>query len=139
MVEGPETVVITLTNPVNANLGSLSAHTLTITDDLPVITIAASDASAAEAGLDTGVFTLTRTGPTTAALAVTCARSGTATSGTDYATIANPSTVTIPAGSATATMTVTPIQDSTNEGPETVILTLSSGSAYSIGTPSTAT
>ena len=100
------------------------------------VTIAATDANAAEAGLDPGVFTITRTGSTAAALAVNLSIGGTATNGTDYQTIA--SSVTIPTGSATATVTVTPIDDTVVDAAETVIATIQPG-AYVAGTANSAT
>jgi len=141
-IDANETVIVTLSNPTGLQPGSLSAHTLTITDnDLPVVSIVANDASAAEAGLDPGQFTISRTGPTTAALAVTLARSGTATNGTDYASIsaATPFTFTVPLAAASATINVTPLGDTGNEGSETVILTVNSAAAYTVGAPSGAT
>jgi hypothetical protein len=97
-----------------------------------------ADATAEEDPLDTGAFTVSRTGATTAALAVTYALSGTATSGTDYQTLDG--SVVIPAGSATARLVVTPIPDSLVEVPaETVTLTLSPGSSYTVGIPASAT
>src|SRR5439155_861968 len=46
---------------------------------------------------------------------------------------------TIPAGSSSAAVTVTPIDDSSVETNETVILTLSANAAYTVGSPNTAT
>ncbi|MFN0077536.1 MAG: Calx-beta domain-containing protein [Prosthecobacter sp.] len=137
VLEATENLTLTLATPVALNLGSVSAFTLTITDDdSPAVTIVANDASANESG-DAGQFTLTRTGDTTSALAVTLTRTGSATSGTDYTAIST--TQTILAGQASLTVNVTPIQDTTNEGSETVILTVASGSGYIAGTPSAAT
>ena len=62
---------------------------------------------------------------------------GTATSGADYAALTG--TVTIPAGQASATVTVTPVNDAGSEGDETVLLTLTANAAYSVGTPAAAT
>jgi hypothetical protein len=101
------------------------------------VSITASDASAAEAGTDVGVFTITRTGSTTAALAVTLSMSGTATSGSDYQAVST--NVTIPAGSASTTVTVTPIDDSVVDAAETVIATLQVGGAIEPGTSTSAT
>ncbi len=101
------------------------------------ITIAATDPNAAEAGPDPGVFTFTRTGDTTNALAVNFTIGGTAMPGLDYSSIG--SSVTIPAGQATATVTVTPIFDALFEGSEIVILTLAPGDGYTVGSPDTAT
>ncbi|MFO1437150.1 MAG: Calx-beta domain-containing protein [Verrucomicrobiaceae bacterium] len=137
VLETPETLTITLANPVDLVLGSVSTHTLTITDDdSPVVTITANDASASESG-DAGQFTLTRTGDTTNALVVTLTRTGTASDTTDYATIAT--TQTILAGQSSLTVNVTPVQDATNEGKETIILTVAPGGGYVIGTPSSGT
>lgn len=104
---------------------------------LPTVTVVATDPDAAEAGLDPGSFTISRTGSTTAALSVSVALSGTATNGSDYTTLSSP--VTIPAGSASAVVTVTPIDDTTVESNETVVLTLSANAAYTVGAPSSAT
>ncbi len=69
-------------------MGSQNSATVTIADDdqtsaLPVVIITATDANAAEAGLDTGTLTVTRTGGTTGALTVNYSVSGTATAGRD--------------------------------------------------------
>lgn len=139
LVENAETVQLTLSDPTNAALSTTSTHTFTITDDdTPVVTLTASDAIANEEG-DTGAFTFSRTGVTTNTLTVNFARSGTASSGSDYNAIATPGSVIFGSGEATATVIVTPIQNTTAEANESVILTLTSGSGYSIGTPSAAT
>ena len=52
--------------------------------------------------------------------------SGTAIEGTDYTALSG--TVTIPAGSTGAYVNVVPINDTTPEGTETIIMTLASGS-----------
>ncbi|MEJ0035082.1 MAG: S8 family serine peptidase [Gammaproteobacteria bacterium] len=103
----------------------------------PSVTLTASDANAAEASADPGVFTVSRSGSTATALTVNLAYAGTATNGTDYATL--PATVIVPAGSASATITVTPVDDSAVEGSETVIATLQTGTGYEVGSPSSAT
>ncbi|RPI62961.1 MAG: hypothetical protein EHM48_03225, partial [Planctomycetaceae bacterium] len=86
---------------------------------------------------NTGTFTVTRAGGTSGELTVNFNKSGTATNGTDYNSIGT--TVTIPNGSASAIVTVTPINDAAQESTETVILTLASGSGYSVGNPDAAT
>jgi len=139
-VESNETVVVTLTNPSGAVLGSLDAHTLTINDDdFPTVSIAATDANASETG-DPGTFTITRTGALIGDLTVNFTRSGSATSGIDYTAIATPGSVIIPNGQPSATVTVSPLQDADVEGNQTVILTLAANiSVYTLGSPSTAT
>ena len=95
------------------------------------VTLAVTDAQAAEAGLDPGSFTVTRTGDTSQDLTVLYRTSGTATPGADYAAL--PGAVTIPAGSATAPVTVTPIDDAVYEVNETVKVTLAADPAYELG------
>ncbi|HKS37791.1 MAG TPA: S8 family serine peptidase, partial [Verrucomicrobiae bacterium] len=104
---------------------------------LPVVTVVVSDSSAAEAGSDSGTFVVTRTGGTTSALTVNYSMGGNAANGTDY----NPlqTSVTIPAGAASATVTVTPADDSAVEGAETAILTILAHAAYAVGSPNSAT
>jgi Calx-beta domain len=138
-LELPETVIVTLQASTRYTIGTPSTATVTITDDdvVPTVTVTATDAAAAEPS-STGTFTLARTGSTTTALTVNFALGGTATSGSDYsAPPASP--LTIPAGATSATITVTPIDDSVVESAETVVATLMAGTGYEIGTPSTAT
>jgi hypothetical protein len=138
-VEGSETVVLTLASNAAYTVGSPSSATVTIADNdvaLPTVTVSAPDANAAEPS-DTGAFSITRSGSTAAALTVTFSISGTAANGTDYVTLGT--SVTIPSGAASATVTVTPIDDAAVEGNETAILTLSPSAAYTVGSPSSAT
>ena len=59
--------------------------------------------------------------------------SGTATSGSDYASSYLPGSVTISAGSSTATVNVTPTNDSTLDGSETITIELGSSTAFHPG------
>ena len=104
---------------------------------LPAVSMTATDANASEAGPDNGRFTVSRSGSTGGALTVRFSIGGSATNGSDYASLG--SSVTISSGSSSATVTVRPTDDSNVEGNETVTLTLSNDSAYSIGSPSSAT
>ncbi|HEX6975668.1 MAG TPA: LamG-like jellyroll fold domain-containing protein, partial [Vicinamibacterales bacterium] len=106
------------------------------TGTLPVVTVAATDANASENG-DTGAFTFSRTGDTTAALTVSYTVSGTATGGSDYTALS--STVTIPAGAASAAVGLTPMNDTIVETSESVIVSVSSTSSYQAGSPASAT
>jgi hypothetical protein len=140
-VEGTENVILTILSDTAYTVGSPNSATATIADNdsgstLPVVTVAATDASAAEAGLNPGVFTITRNGATTVTLTVNFTLSGTA-SGSDYAALGT--TVTLPIGVASSTVVVTPVDDSAVESTETVVLTLSSSSTYTVGSPNSAT
>ncbi|MCZ8049276.1 MAG: FG-GAP-like repeat-containing protein, partial [Microcystis sp. LE19-41.2A] len=109
----------------------------TITDDdviLPSITLAVSPSSVTEDGTTNLVYTFTRSGVTSNALTVNYTLGGTATLNTDYTRTGTTNTVTFVAGSSTATVTVDPTADTTVESDETVVLTLASGTGYTIGT-----
>ena len=136
VVEPSETMILTLSNPVGVALNANIIFTYTIVDnDASTVTILATDADAAEPGTDTGLFTLLRTGSTTAALTVNFNVSGTATSGADYANL--PSMVVIPSGASSATVSLTPLDDNLIERTETVSLALTPG-VYTIGVASNA-
>jgi hypothetical protein len=79
---------------------------------VPLVTVAKTS-DAVEAGLTPGSFTVSRNGDTTLPLTVSYTVSGSARPGVDYTALTG--TVTIPAGSATAPIPVTPIDDSNNE------------------------
>jgi YVTN family beta-propeller protein len=133
-------VIATATNAVIATVGTGGQPVALgkfIGPPAATVTITATDSSAAEAGPDPGVFTVTRTGDTTNALTVNFTVGGTASAGTDYGAIGT--SVLIPGGASSGTITITPIADTLNESSETVILTLASGTGYSVGNPSTAT
>ncbi|MCW5550740.1 MAG: S8 family serine peptidase [Verrucomicrobiae bacterium] len=131
-LEAVETVEVTLATGTGYTVGTPSSATVTITDDDAVVTVTATDATAGEPS-DSGTFTFTRTGFTIPALTVNFTAGGTATSGTDYTAIGN--SVNFVAGSATATKTVSVIDDTEVEGDETVEVTLAAGAGYTIGVP----
>lgn len=87
----------------------------------PVLSIVATDDTAVE-GESTGTFTISRTGSTAEALTVYLVIKGTAINGTDYTLV--PSTVTLPAGASSVEITITPTDDGSTEGDETVIIAL---------------
>ena len=68
-----------------------------------------------------------------AALTVSYTVSGTAAAGSDYAALSG--SATIAAGATTATITVTPVNDTAVEGNETVVVTLSASAADTVGAP----
>ena len=102
----------------------------------PAVTISATDDSAAEQNQDQGTFTVSRT-TTSGDLSVLYSVSGTASSD-DYTQTLSGS-VTIADGSSTATIIITPVDDSSVESSEAVILTLAAGTGYTVGTSSAAT
>jgi hypothetical protein len=119
------------TLPVVANGGYQDAWVeWTMGDVLPAVTVATAVTNAAETSQTPGSWTITRDGSTAASLAVHYSLSGTATQGVDY-TISPASPVTIPAGQASATVTLTPVDDVVaDEGTESAILTIQPNAAY---------
>lgn len=101
------------------------------------VTVTATGATATEAGLVSGVFTIARDKTSDAPLSVAFAIGGTAVPGTDYQAVS--STATIPGGALSADVAIVPIDDPTIEPDETVVLSLASSPAYVVGTPSSAT
>lgn len=136
--ELPETVVLGIVSDPTYIVGLPSSATATIYDnEAPVITVAASDASAKEGGADNGKFTVTRLGSRAAAITVNIGRTGSAGAGSDYTAL--PATAAITVNSNTVDIPVTVTEDAVPEPDETVVVTVQSGTGYTVGTPSTAT
>jgi len=147
-VEPDETVNLTVTSGIGYTVGSPSSASGTIVNDDTSVSIAVSPGSVSEDGATNLVYTFTRTGVISAPLAVNFTVGGTATFGVspdDYtqtgATLFTPpaGVVTFTAGSPTATVTIDPEADTTVEPDETVVLTLTTGVGYTVGSPSGAT
>ncbi|HSK13811.1 MAG TPA: ExeM/NucH family extracellular endonuclease, partial [Phnomibacter sp.] len=105
---------------------------ISLTPPLPVVSIAATDANAAEEGPDPGTFRISRTGSTDEALVVSYTIGGSATNGVDH-TPTLTGTATIGIGSAFTDITITPVDDNEVEGNETVVLTLLANANYNLG------
>lgn len=137
--ETDETVAVTVATGTGYIVGSPSVATVTIADnETPRLIIAATDATAAEQGLSTGTFTITRDGNKSPALTVNLGfLKSTAVNGTDFDTIAG--TLAMAANVTSATITVKPKDDTAMEPSETVVCTLSSGTGYVLGTSFEAT
>ena len=135
VVEGNETVNLTLSNASGATIATGSAVGTITNDDVAVVlpTLAVSDATVTEGNSGTKVmsFTVTLSAASSSAVSVAYATSnGTATAGSDYAAASG--TLTFAAGETTKTIQVTVNGDTTVEGNETVNLTLSSPSGATI-------
>lgn len=138
--EADETFFVNLSGAVGGIIGDGQGQGTITNDDGAVtgtlISVVATDniASETSGNTDLGTFTLTRTGVLTSALNVGYTITGNATNGTDYATLTGAANFL--ANSATATVTVTPTNDTIFEGtiPETIVLTLATGAGYTIDT-----
>jgi hypothetical protein len=103
----------------------------------PTVGVTSSINNATEAGPVAGQFTLTRSGNTSGSITVNYTLTGTATNGLDYVTL--PGSVVFLAGAASTNISVTPIDDAVSEALESVVLTVASGTGYTIGSPASAT
>lgn len=104
---------------------------------LPAVTISATIAEAKEADGQDGVLTFTRTGDTTYPLYVPIMVTGNAVAGNHYQSL--PSSLIIPAGQMSATLSVDPIPDSTAQGDRLVTVTIASDFAIVSNSSSPAT
>jgi hypothetical protein len=121
---------------VTADYGSRSRGAAVLLN-LPSVKIVAADATASEPGTDTGKFRVTRTGCTDEPLLVYYTVGGTATPWRDYVALAGQ--VVIPEGKVGTTIDVFPLDDHTQEPPETVTVTLAADPAYHVAGQDSAT
>ena len=125
-VEGSETVTLTLANGTGYTVGTTPVHTVTITDnDMPTVSLSVTPATLSEATIAT-TATLTVTLSATLSMPVIIpitVRGAAVGLGTDFS-LSPRNSVTIPANSMTATMTITVVNDSLDEDDETFTLSL---------------
>ena len=133
--EHDETVVLTLSNAVNASLGTATG-TGTITDDDDPPTLSLSSPSVGEGDVGSVNLTYTATLSAVSGRSVSVdyadAGTGTATAGTDYATASG--TLTIPAGSTSGTFALAVFGDGRDEADETVVMELRNADGATIAT-----
>jgi len=132
ILEANETVIVTLSNPVNADLGTNTIHTYTITNnDAAAVTI--SDISGAENG---GLITVTATLDNAVQGGFTVDVStvdGTATTAnSDYIAVTSQTLTFTGNAGETQIFTVTPIDDTTVEADETLTISQSNLSATTL-------
>jgi len=138
-LEENETLVVTLSNPVSATLGSPNPATLTIVDDdaQSIIQFSAATYSVNESA-GSATITVTLTGSTSTTATVSYATSnGTAVAGSDY--IATSGTLTFAPGVTSQTFSVPIVNDAIFEANESLSLTLSNPVSATLGSPNPAT
>jgi len=136
--EDDETIVVTLSNPTNVLLGDAAEHTYTILDPSPKVEFEAVSGSGSE-----GVQIIHRprkiavllVAPEPPAHTVTvnyAVTGGSASAGSDYSLADG--TLSFAPGEAARDIDLTVIEDDSQEGDETVVLTLSGPSGAKLGT-----
>ena len=116
---------MTIASGTGYTVGSPASASGTIADDdaAPTVSVAATDPNGSEQGPHTIVFTVTRALNTNGTIVVNLTWGGTATFGTDYTVAvtggtlsANGLQLTLASSSTGATLTVSPVNDTTAEG-----------------------
>ena len=137
--ESDERVIVDLTSPVSANIGSPSSHTYTIQDNdtPPTVQFAIANSSGTEAASPANLavnLSAASSATVTVNYAVT---GGTATGGVDYILAAG--SLTFNPGETSKDISLTVNDDDIDENNETVIVDLASPVNANIGSPSSHT
>ena len=135
--EDPDTTddTATLTHTASGGGYSVTASlAVTVNDDdtLPVVSFASSSSSASEAAGTRNVTVNLSPAPTAATTSLSYTVGGTATAGSDFS-IAGSGRLSVSSGAATASIPVAITDDTADESNETVLLTLTPGSGYTVG------
>ncbi len=139
--ESDETVVVTLSNPVNLTLGT-AVGTATISDSplAPYFSISSPSVTEGDSGNAALTFSVETDVPSSAIVSVAYADAGTgtATSGTDY-TALTAGTVSMPPGQQSRDVEIRIVGDTVDEVDETIVVTLTNpggGAAFAAGATS---
>ncbi|HMO65122.1 MAG TPA: Calx-beta domain-containing protein, partial [Verrucomicrobiota bacterium] len=132
LLEGDETIVVTVGSSPLYNVGQPGRATITIVDnELPTVVAGAPLNDITEGG-EAGQFTITRS-PAAGPLTVFYRFSGTARHQGDF--IASGDRVSFLPGQATVTLEIIPINDAFREDDEVAVLELLPGPGYQVGEP----
>ncbi|MDO9175785.1 MAG: Calx-beta domain-containing protein, partial [Actinomycetota bacterium] len=143
--EANETFNVVLSNPVGLMIDDgTGVVTIQNDDAAPSVSVTTIDATGAEAATPNPItFTVARSANLVGDITVNLGWGGTAAPGTDYTVSASGGTLsadrltlTLAANVTSATITVTPVDDTFIENAENVTLTLNAGSGYVVGTAS---
>ena len=123
--EGDEVATVAIASVAGGGATQSGSQSVSITitenENAPSVSLAASGTSIYDNGSSI-IITATSTQIAQAAITVSINTSGTAIEGVDYAAIAD---IVIAAGATTGTTSFNPIADTSNEGDETAIMTIS--------------
>ncbi len=140
--ETDETFEVTLLAPVNCSLGATTLHTLTILDDdaAPAVNFDQPTSNVVESGSGTTI-TLSLSAESAFDVTVPVTASGTATPGGDFTWTPGGSgasgSIVITAGALSGDLTLTPTDDSSVEGSETIQFAIGSPTNGTAGASST--
>ena len=137
LVEGEQTVIVTLIEGETYRSAYPSSATVTMQDNDQLVWIDASVFDATKYGLVSGQFTFSRFGTTNTPVTLFYTIAGTASNGVDYVLITN--FVVIPAGQLTVTLPIVPLHNGIPKGPVTATLTLLTNNLYFVGAPASGT
>jgi hypothetical protein len=136
IVEGPVTATLTLLANAAYGLGTPTNGTVTIDDDMPMLTIATVVSPVLEGSGSNGVFQVTRTGDPKYDFTAYLAAGGTATYGLDYPPF--PTNIYFSCGVTSIDLFITPSNNLVADGDHTVTASLLPNPAYTILAPSNA-
>ena len=137
--ESSETVILTLSNGSGYTKGTRTVHTLSINDNdgTPTVRFNSSSATIMEGPNKSQSVRINLSPAPSSNITLSYNIGGSATAGSDYNTLSGEKTVA--AGSTSTTITIHIIDDSIEDTGETVVMTLQSGTGYTVGSPSTFT
>jgi hypothetical protein len=139
LVEGDETLMVSLSSPVGLDLGSLTSATVTIVDDdsLPEVQFDSASYDVLENGVSAILtVTLSQSSPVTTTIDYATS-DGTAQAGSDYTSTSG--TLTFDPDQTVGTISVPVIDDGLVEGDETLMVSLSSPVGLDLGSLTSAT
>lgn len=132
LIEGPETVILTISPSEDYAVGSPSSAQVTIADVIPSLVkveVVGGASTLTEGSTTPARLRFTRTLQSSENLVVNLGITGTATAGTDYAP--NPgNSIVIPGGTLTVDLELTSRQDTLIEGTETIVVQVLNGTGY---------
>ena len=140
-VESDESVYVVLSSTFGTGYAvgtPYFATVIIVSDDvIPTVSISAPVSTAYEACSEPGKIRLTLSAAAVSDTLVNYTVAGTATSGSDYYTIG--ASAVIGAGQTTKEIDINPIDDTLVESNESVVVTLGSGTGYTVGMPNNTT
>lgn len=145
--ENAETAILTATAGTGYTVVAPTNATLTIADNDSISVSVAASGTPGETGPAAGTYTFTASQNVPSDTTINFQMSGTAATTGDYNLTSGGTlnytapngTIVIASGTNSITVTLTPVDDALVEGTETAILTVQSGTGYTVGTPSSAT